>query len=248
MNPNRLDFSIFDGFNFERKMVAIKFLFDKPEGIPRLNKNMRICEMLREAQEGATPFYADNDNFLCAGRSLLGLVDIEDITPSVSGRLATALEIFNEPRAAQKLPLQQPTLPRNTANYIAFTTTDKLPFDPDVLIITAKLSQTEILLRASTYTQGKVWTHKIMPYAACAWVYVYPYTSGELNYTVTGLSFGMKAHEVFPEGLWLVSIPYNLLPTVIQNLKDMKWVPTAYQLGKEKFEERLAEIHAELKR
>jgi uncharacterized protein (DUF169 family) len=209
---------------------------------------MRICEMLREAQESATPFYADSENFQCAGRSLLGLVDIEDLAPSVSGRLATALEIFKEPRAAQKLPLQQPRLPKNTANYISFSTLDKVPFDPDVLIITAKLNQTEILLRASTYTQGKVWTHKLTPYAACSWIYIYPYISGELNYTVTGLSFGMKAHAVFPEGLWLISIPYNLLPTVTQNLKDMKWVPTAYELGKEKFEERLTEIRAELAR
>jgi uncharacterized protein (DUF169 family) len=248
MRSTQLDFSIFNKFNFERKPVAIKFSFDKPEGIPRLSKNMRICEMLREAQEGPAPFYADNDSFLCAGRSLLGLVDIEDIAPSVSGRLATALEIFNEPRAAQKLPLQQPTLPRNTANYISFATLDKLPFDPDVLILTTKLSQAEILLRASTYTQGKVWTHKITPYAACSWIYIYPYISGEMNYTVTGLSFGLKSHEVFPEGLWLVSFPYNLLPTVIQNLKDMKWVPTAYALGKEKFEEHLAKIRVELTR
>ncbi len=240
------DFAIFDKFNFERKPVAVKYLFHKPEGINRLERNMRICEMLKEAQAGI-PFYADKDNLLCAGPELLGIKKIEDNISAISGLLAAELGIFKEPCAAQRVYPHLATLPMNTAHYIAFSTLDKASFYPDVLIITASVSQAEILLRASTYTEGKVWTHKITPFAGCSWLYIYPYITGELNYTVTGLSWGMKAHEVFPEGLFLISIPFNLLPTITQNLKDMEWVPAAYALGKEGYDKYLLEISNKIK-
>ena len=241
MSLTKQDFSIFDRFNFERKPVGVKFLFDKPADIERLDKNMRICEMLKEAQTH-DPFYADKDNFMCAGRSILGMVKMEDIPHVITGRLSADLEVFNEPRAGQRLYQYIPVLPKNTANYIAFSTPDKLTFDPDVLIITATVEQAQILLRASTYTEGKVWTHKVTPFVACSWLYIYPYVSGNLNYTITGISVGMKAFEVFPSGLWLMAIPYNLLPTIIQNLKDMKWDITAFTLGREEFEKYFAKL------
>ncbi len=246
MSSTQQDFAIFNKFNFERKPVAVKYLFDKPVGINRLDKRMRICEMLKEAQAG-TPFYADKGNLLCAGPEILGIKDIADNISAVSGLLAVELGIFKEPCAAQRVYPHLATLPGNTANYIAFSTLDKVSFYPDVLIITANVSQAEILLRASTYAEGKVWTHKITPFAGCSWIYIYPYITGELNYTVTGLSWGMKAHQVFPEGLFLISIPFNLLPTIIQNLKDMKWVPKAYSLGREKYDKYLLEINNRIK-
>jgi uncharacterized protein (DUF169 family) len=244
MGSTKHDFSVFDRFNFERKPVAVKFLFDKPENIKRLDLNTRICEMLKVAQESAAPFYADKDNFKCAGASILGLHKMEDIPYVINGGLARDLEVFDEPRAAQRLYKYLPTLPKNTANYIAFSTLDKVPFDPDVLILTGTVDQAQIVLRASTYTEGKVWTHKVTPFVACSWLYIYPYTSGELNYIITGISVGMKAFEILPSGLWLIAIPFNLIPTIIQNLKDMKWDITAYTLGREKFEEYYANLRS----
>jgi len=49
------------------------------------------------------------------------------------------------------------------------------------------------------------------------------------------LSFGMKAHESFPEGWIMISIPYNWIPIITQNLKEMKWVLPAYAAGREGF-------------
>jgi uncharacterized protein (DUF169 family) len=72
----------------------------------------------------------------------------------------------------------------------------------------------------------------------CAWVYLYPYRSGKVNYTVTGLAFGMKSKQVFEEGQILISIPYQWLPTITQNLNEIKWVLPSYTEGREKFLER----------
>ena len=66
------------------------------------------------------------------------------------------------------------------------------------------------------------------------------------NYTVTGISFGMKAKEVFPEGWMIISIPYNWIPVITRNLNRMKWVLPSYADGREKFIERKQRVLAEV--
>ena len=51
MNPLTQDLSIFSRFNFEKQPVGVKFLYMKPEGIKKLDKQMAICEMIKEAQD-----------------------------------------------------------------------------------------------------------------------------------------------------------------------------------------------------
>jgi uncharacterized protein (DUF169 family) len=102
----------------------------------------------------------------------------------------------------------------------------------------ANTSQAEIVLRAMCYSTGVIRESRTTGVLGCAWLYIYPYRSGKVNYTPTGLAFGMKAKEVFEEGWILISIPYHWIPTITQNLKEMKWVLPSYTEGREKFLER----------
>ena len=148
-----------------------------------------------------------------------------------SGQIGATERIFQEARANRRIYQYITKLAKNTVRYVAFSPVDALSFDPDILIVTANISQAEILLRALSYSTGKPLASKITPVIMCSWLFVYPYVSGESNYSITGLGFGMKARKVFPEGLILVSIPYDLLPMVVQNLQDMEWVLPAYSLA-----------------
>ena len=56
----------------------------------------------------------------------------------------------------------------------------------------------------------------------CAWTYVYPYQSGKVNYVVPEMIHGMKGRGLFPEDSLLISIPYHWIPTITQNLREMK--------------------------
>ena len=145
--------------------------------------------------------------------------------------------IFKEPRANKRLYHVISKLEKNTVNYVVFSRTDKLHFDPDVLVLTCDTpSQAEIILRASSYATGKMYSSRLTTVIGCSWLYIYPYISGDLNYIITGLCAGMKARQVFPDGLILVSIPYDLLPTVLRSLQDMDWEPPLYAVGgREKF-------------
>jgi len=45
----------------------------------------------------------------------------------------------------------------------------------------------------------------------------------------------MKARQVLPEGLMLITIPFDLLPMMIENLEDMEWEPHWFNLGRDGF-------------
>jgi uncharacterized protein (DUF169 family) len=227
MSLTKKDLAILDKFDFDVQPVGVKFLVKQPAMVERLNENLTLCEMLKRAQEG-NAFFADKENHTCeAGLYVLGQADVPD--PFINGEFGAGLKIFEEPRSASRLYQYVPRIGKGVVNYIAFSPLAKLSFDPDVLIILAKTSQTEILLRAMSYRTGKMWLSKCSPAIGCAWIFIYPYLSGELNYTITGLGHGMKRRKLFPEGQQFVSIPFDLLPSMLQTLQDMPWVLPAYK-------------------
>jgi uncharacterized protein (DUF169 family) len=237
------ELSIFNKFNFDKPPVGVKFLPNKPEGLKKLDKILDFCEMLPEAQEG-NAFYVTKENFTCVGPLILGMIEHEPIFES--GQVGPRLEVLKDVRANQRIYDVIPKMRKGTVNYVAFAPLDKLTFEPDVLAITANASQAEILLRALSYSSGRMWSAKGTTVIGCAWLYIYPYLSGEMNFTITGFGHGMKARRLFPEGLILMSIPYDLLPGMVNNLRDMKWIPLSYTLGREGHKKRIKRIVEEL--
>jgi len=238
------DLSIFNKFKFDRPPVGVKFLPNKPAGLKKLDKILDLCEMLPEAQEG-NAFYVTKENCTCVGPLILGMIEHEPIFES--GQVGPRLEVLKDVRANQRIYDVIPKLHKGTVNYVAFAPLDKLTFEPDVLIVTADVSQAETLLRALSYSSGRMWSAKGTTVIGCAWLFIYPYLSGELNFTITGFGHGMKARRQLPEGLILMAIPYDLLPGMVKNLQDMKWVPLSYTLGREGHKKRVKRIVEELK-
>jgi uncharacterized protein (DUF169 family) len=238
MRPLQTDLSIFKKLNLEKPPVGVKYEFHKPEGIEQLDKSLALCEMLPEAQKRAAPFYFTKENENCFGASAIGM-GAGGASPAFaeSGLLGVKLEIFQEPRANKRLFAFNPGLPAGTVNYAVLATLDKITFEPDLLILMTNATQAEIVLRAMTYSTGEMYESKTTTALSCAWLYVYPYISGKINYYISGMGFGTIGREALEPGWVLISIPYNWLPTIVQNLKEMKWELTAYTLGREKFME-----------
>lgn len=59
-----MDYSILDKLGLEFMPVGVKFSMVKPAHLPRLNKKLAICEMLRETQLHGG-FYAAHDDHAC---------------------------------------------------------------------------------------------------------------------------------------------------------------------------------------
>jgi uncharacterized protein (DUF169 family) len=237
------ELSVLSGFHFERQPIGVKFSYEKPEGLAQLDRNIALCEMVKEAQLSESAFYATPENQSCKPAARIWGTDPAGVFDS--GHFGVAMKIFKEPRANVRLNQRIPTLDKEIVRYISFAPLDKLCFTPDLLIILAdKASQSEILLRAMTYTTGEVWSSKTTVVAGCAWLLAYPFLTGKVNYITTGFGSGMKAKKLFPEGRQLISIPYNWIPVITENLREMAWVLPAWEA--EDLGAFIKGIHAEL--
>jgi uncharacterized protein (DUF169 family) len=245
MSNIQKELAIFKKFDFEIPPVGVKFLAAKPEGIKKLDQILDFCEMLAEAQHGLV-FYAASDNFTCVGPLLLGMVESEPVFES--GMVGPELEIFRDARANKRLYPLVPRLDKGTVNYVAFAPLNKLTFEPDVLVITAEAKKAEIILRAHSYSAGKVWTARGSTVMACAWMFIYPYLTGDINFTVAGFPFGPTARRLFPEGMIVLSIPWDQLPAIVANLGEMNWVPPSYTIGREAHKVKVKKVAVELKK
>jgi uncharacterized protein (DUF169 family) len=221
------DLAILDKFEFEIQPVGVKYLTKKPNDIELIDETTTLCSMLKKAQEGGC-FYAGPENHTCeAGPYVMGQVDIKE--QFINGEWGAGLGVFRDPRAAGRLYHYIPRIAPGVNRYIALAPLSKLPFDLDVLIIFANTSQAEIMLRAMSYETGQMWVSRYSSAIGCAWMFVYPYLSGEINYGISGLGFGMRRRKLFPENYQWLSIPFNALPTFLQTLKEMPWVPPPYK-------------------
>lgn len=230
----KVDMSIFSKLNLERVPVGIKFCYLKPEGFERLEKKLKLCAMVGEAQRTGQPFYMDKENEACFGKKVLGMEGFPSYAES--GQIGYELKVFQEPRANARLYFEAPLLRANTVNYVLFSPLDKLTFDPDLLMVTANVSQAELILRAMSYSTGEPWVSKHTFVLSCAWLYAYPYITGKVNYVVSGMTSGSKASKDPPEGQIIISIPYDWIPIIAKNLQEMPWMPPLYE-SREKAEE-----------
>lgn len=221
------DLGILEKFGFDLPPVGVKFTTRRPDGVGRLEEKTALCEMLVKAQQG-NAFYADAKSHTC-GAGLYVLGQEEAPAPFISGEFGAGLKIFEEPRSAARLYHHLPRIEKKVVDFVTFAPLDKISFDPDLLVILADAGQTEILLRAYSYRTGKPWVSRFSPAIGCAWTYAYPYLTGELNYSITGLGHGMRRRKLFQEGRQIISIPFDVLTPLLETLRIMPWVLPAYE-------------------
>ena len=241
MTFDKNQYAILDRFNFEVPPVGITFHTAVPVGIARIARQAALCEMIKAAQQGEV-FYAGVQDHTCeAGAYVLGQKDIR--TPYFNGNFGTGLQLFDSPRSAARLYHYIPHIETGVTPYIAMAPVQQLTFKPDVLLCLAAVEQTEILLRAMSYRTGRMWSSRYSGAIGCAWLIAYPYLSGQLNYSITGLGHGMKRRHLFPSGRQFVAIPFDELDNIMQSLAVMEWDLPGYRPDGNEF---IQELHERL--
>jgi uncharacterized protein (DUF169 family) len=221
------DLAVLEEFKFEQKPVGVKYLSDPLRETAELDGKLALCEMLKAAFDGNS-FYAGVRNHACGpGLHVLGQKELDEAY--INGKFGAELEVFQDERAAARLYHYVPRIAKGVANYVAFSPFDQLSFEPDVLIILATTGQAEILLRAMSYKTGAMWQSRYSSAIGCSWLFIYPYLDGQINFITAGLGFGMRRRKLFPEGKQFISIPFDQLPQILPTLREMPWVPRAYQ-------------------
>ena len=215
------DLGLFEKLNFPQKTVAVSLLLNKPEGVERLDEKIRLCDMVTKARE-REPFYTDGENHTCeAGWSVLGY----GTPPQAfkSGAFACALQGYKTPRAGSRPYHLNLKLGKNQINYLAFSTLDKLTFEPDLLLFCTTDKSTLLMMRALVWSTGKVIESKVTLSMECAWYITYPYITGKVNTFAGSVGYATQRAKTWNPNEMAICIPYELVPMVIENLKEMPW-------------------------
>jgi uncharacterized protein (DUF169 family) len=194
MTLGKNDWEVLERFKFESHPVGVKYFTTTAKGMLRLKKNLSLCEMLKAAFDGDTFFAAARNQTCDAALHVLGQKDIAQ--QYISGEFGSELQVFRDKRAAARLYHYIPRMAKGSVKYVALSPLNKLPFDPDVLIILANTGQAEILLRAMSYRTGRMWQSRYSSAIGCAWLLIQPYLSGDINFIPTGLGFGMRRRKM----------------------------------------------------
>lgn len=52
----------------------------------------------------------------------------------------------------------------------------------------------------------------------------------------------LRVRQVFPESQVLISVPYNWIPTVTQNLNELPWEPPEFTIDRDTFIKRRKQV------
>jgi uncharacterized protein (DUF169 family) len=234
----------------EYPIVAVKFSETEPTDLPRLTKKIALCEMLKEVQEAGAFYASQAENGCKAGSYVLGQIGHDAVMES--GRIGPAIGVYENAAANRRIYEEMIRFPEGASRYTLFARLDELGFDPDLLIITAKPYQAEVIMRAHGYRTGAAWEARGTTVIGCAYLYAYPYLTGKMNILISGFHHGMRARQLFPEGLLFIAIPSALLPEVLENLTTMQdkgridlpqyhWGKEAHEIHMRKVSEAIAE-------
>ena len=222
MEKIRNNYAALKKIGFNLPPIGVKYSFFKPEGISPLEMEARLslCEMLKMAQAENRSFYLSKKHAeTCIGKILLGMQDMAPFAES--GHIGPRIGVFEEARCNQHIYQFVPKLDRDIANYVLFSPVDLLTYEPDVLVISANPEQAEIVMRAMTYSTGELYKSTCTPVMGCAWLLLYPYRTGNVNFIVPAFVHGLHSRQLYPADTLLVGIPYRWIPTILTNLEQM---------------------------
>lgn len=223
MPAKKMDFSVIERLKLTRPAIGIRYDLFRPEGIEPLDKSLKmsLCEILKYAQQENRPFcFSDENEETCVGKNMVG---ISEFPPSaLSGQIGERLGVFNEPRCNARLYYSVRRLPKGTVNYVSFIPYSCLETCPDVLIFSGTPDKIEPVLRAATYSTGCGYSSHSTPVMGCSWLFVYPYMTGEINFVVPAFVHGLHGRNIWDPTEVAVAVPYQWIPTVIENLNTME--------------------------
>ena len=227
------NYEIFEKLELDYAPVAVKFAMTKPKDLPQLEGKFAFCEMLKTAQNSESGFWTDKSNHACGvGPYVLGQVD--EVDPGmIGGMIGPRINVYEDTRGNRNVYTNMHTFPKGTAPYTWFAPLKNCTFKPDLVILVASVDKAEIVLRANGYYTGDGWNAYGTTVAGCGALFARPFFTGELNMMVTGLHHGMKARKTFPQGLLILSIPYQVLPRITDALNEMMWDLPQYSWGAE---------------
>ena len=210
-----------DKLGLDKSPVAIKFILreeDIPEGIKKIDENIRHCEMVQKAAHGET-FYATNEEQMCkGGASALGLMETPEKikTGEFYQSLGRFSSLGSAKRTMESIPKIDPMM-----KAIIYAPLENAKFDPDVIVIISKPAQAMKLAQALVYTSGgRVEADFSGIQSICADAVAGPFLRGTANITL-GCS-GSRQYADIKEEEVIVGLNGENIGSLMDALVNMK--------------------------
>lgn len=213
--------ALFYKLDFEFQPVAIKYCYSKPEGFEHVDEAVPFCAFAKKAAVEDRAFFVVKDDDECFGKMIMGMVDKDPL--AASGQAGKDFGVFRTQAANARLYHEMKTLVPGAVNFVVFCPLHLCDFEPDLVLFVADIPQADVLMRATSYISGDLWQSTGSCVLSCAWLFGYPYVSGKVNYTISGLGHGMRRLKLYPSGRMIISIPFQKLSEVIEALGQMDW-------------------------
>ena len=210
-----------ENLGLSKSPVAIKFVLreeDLPEGISKIDENIRHCEMVQKASHGEM-FYATSEEQMCKGGSAaIGLQ--EPMKKAKTGEFYLSLGRFSSigsaKRTVDSIPKIDPIM-----HALVYTPLEKANFDPDVIVIICNPAQAMKLAQALIYTLGgRIEADFSGIQSICADVVAGPFLRKTANFTL-GCS-GSRQYANIKEDEVIVGLNGENIGCVVNALENMK--------------------------
>ena len=171
--------------NLTRLPVAIKFFNDEseiPEGIEKIDENLRHCEMVTKAADGAI-FYATAEEQKCKGGS--SAMGLEPLPPKIaSGEFYYNLGRFDSVETAKSVIDSIPRKDEQSLGII-YAPLEKADFLPDVVVVITLPKYGMFITQGIVYNQGGKMEYSCAGIQSlCADAVSAPYVNNKANATL----------------------------------------------------------------
>ncbi len=149
-----LSLKIKDKLVLEISPVAIKLVLNEdniPEGISKIEENLKHCEMVQKAVKGETFYSTAKEQQSCNGAGAIGLIEPPENVKS--GEMHYSLGRFSSLGSAKRTVDAIPKI-NSIMNAIAYAPLETAQYNPDVVIIICNPQQAMKLTQAMVYTLG----------------------------------------------------------------------------------------------
>ncbi len=215
------DLIIFNSLiELERKVVGIKFLFDKNE-YENFNANtttrvMPYCTIVRNASKGEC-VKVNVHNIAChSAARALGLIEVDNDT--ISGRVHSKMGVYKDICISRSVAKDM-VYCKHKIYGIAIQPLEKFENNPDVIIIITNPFNTMRIIQGNAYNNGQAKKIKMVGMQAiCQECTSYPYEINDIN--ISMMCSGTRHVAQWDKNEMGIGIPYNKFSNIVDGIKN----------------------------
>jgi uncharacterized protein (DUF169 family) len=199
-----------------RPPIAISLLPVLPASAT-LAEPASFCELWVRAMNGDVVYATAKEESCGGGAYFLGLTEA---SPEIKNGtlLSSTLHIHRTAMAAVRTTLASPRIPSGTGTAVVCAPLENADVDADVVLIVCTPAKAMIFADAMSYDSGGFLSGMTGP-ATCSVAVAGPYLSGRPTFCVA--DSGARENMKLGDDEMIVSLPGDLLVTLVRNLEEM---------------------------